>query len=155
MTPSIQQLEQETNTTIPNSYQQVLHSFENILLIETANGDEVDFLSLQKLFQPYDKQHKRYQMVQVFMEDYFQRIQTTTLFNRDTATEIEGKDFFNNLYFASLGDDSALFFHLKDWSIWEFWHDDKSIAKLANSLDEFLENSENIVKDDWSKFLNE
>lgn len=152
---SIQQLEQETNTTIPNSYQQVLHSFENILLIETANGDEVDFLSLQKLFQPYDKHHKGYQMIQVLMQDYFQRNQSTTLFNRDIATEIEGKEFLDNLYFASFGDDSALFFHLKDWSIWEFWHDDKSIGKLANSLDEFLENSETIEKDDWNKFLNE
>ncbi len=151
----IQQLEEKIGNTLPSSYKNILESFENILLIELANEEEVDFHSVQNLLQPYDKLHKSYQMLTILMEDYFARKNTTQLYCRDTENEIDGNTLTENLYFGQMGDDSALFFNLKDMSIWEFWQDDSSVGKIANTFEEFISDFTIIKKDDWDKFLNE
>ncbi|MDM1298321.1 hypothetical protein HXZ94_07375 [Empedobacter falsenii] len=148
-------LEKAINKALPNAYVNLLESFDNILLVELANGEEVDFHSAQSLLQLYDKLHKRYQMLTVLMEDYFVRKNNTQLYCRDTENEIDGITLTENLYFGKMGDDSALFFNLKDMSIWEFWQDDYSVGKISNSFEEFISDFTIIEKDDWNKFLNE
>ena len=44
----------------------------------------------------------------------------------------------NTFVFGSLGDDSRLYFNLSDGSVWDYWLDDKSTHKIANSFDELL-----------------
>lgn len=153
MNTKINEFEKELDINLPESYKNLLTSFEKILLLELANGEEVDFHSVQNLVQPYDKNHKRYQMITVLMEDYLSTKNTSQLYCHDTKSEIESKDFIATIYFGKIGDNSALFFHPKDWSIWEFWQDDCSIGKIADSFDDFIANSEIIEKDNWNTFL--
>lgn len=148
-------LEEAINKALPNAYVNLLESFDNILLIELANGEEVDFHSVQNLLQPYDKLNKRYQMLTVLMEDYFVRKNSTQLYCRDAENEIDGNTLTENFYFGKMGDDSALFFNLKDMSIWEFWQDDSSVGNIANTFEEFMGNFSIIQKDDWNKFTND
>ena len=147
MNKIIIQLEQELNIQLPDTYKFLLNSFNNILAIELKNGEDVDFLSIKKLLEPYNKNSNRYQMIEVLMIDYFSSNKTQTLFCREAQTQIDSSLFAQSFYFATLGDDSRLFFNLKDWSIWEFWMDDKSIKKLANSFEEFMTDSKIIETD--------
>lgn len=154
MKASIQDLDQHTKNELPEAYKLLLNSFNTILVLELKNGEDVDFLSIIKLLEPYNKNSKRHQMVEVLMEDYISSNKTQTLFCRETQTQIEDSFFTENFYFGSMGDDSKLFFNLKDWSVWEFWMDDKSVGKIADNFDEFLVDSKIIEKDDWNIFTN-
>lgn len=154
MKASIQDLDQHTKNELPEAYKLLLNSFNTILVLELKNGEDVDFLSIIKLLEPYNKNSKRHQMVEVLMEDYISSNKIQTLFCRKTQTQIEDSLFTESFYFASMGDDSRLFFNTKDWSIWEFWMDDKSVGKIADNFDEFLIDSKIIEKDDWNIFTN-
>ena len=154
MNTLIQDLDQHTKNELPEAYKLLLNSFNAIQVLELKIGEEVDFLSIKKLLEPYNKSSKRHQMIEVLMEDYTSLNKTQTLFCREKQTQIEDSLFTESFYFASMSDDSRLFFNLKDWSVWEFWMDDKSVSKIADDFDEFIVDSKIIEKDDWNIFTN-
>lgn len=155
MKRQIQQMEIEIGKTLPNAYTTILASFDTILLVALANVKEVDFHSVDRLLQPYDQHHKRYQIVRVLMEDYFIRNNTTRLYSHDIEKERDGSPLTESFYFGKMDDATALFINLKDMSIWEFWQDDCSVSKISNSFEEFISGFTIIEKDDWSQFLKE
>lgn len=94
-------------------------------------------------------------MIRAKLSDQFSEKKSNTIYNRDTESEVDGSAFLNSFYFGNMGDDSRLFFHLEDGSIWDYWLDDGSVGKITATFDELIVNSEVILKDDWNKFLNE
>jgi len=117
----ITETEQKHSFELPAFYKEILSSFDLYCLYQ-YKGKDLDIKNRNLLFEKLSRDYQAWQLLQYLDEP---------------NTE-------NTFVFGSLGDDSRLYFNLSDGSVWDYWLDDKSTHKIANSFDELL--SEEAVK---------
>ena len=100
---------------LPKSYKEILQSFELVCLYE-YKGEELDIWNSNILFSMINRDYYQYELLQYF------------------SVPNVGRTFA----FGSSHDDGRLYFDLTDFSVWEYWLDDGSTHKIADSFDELL-----------------
>ena len=100
---------------LPQSYKEILQSFELVCLYE-YKGEELDIWNSNILFSMINRDYYQYEL-----HEYF-------------SVPNVGRTFA----FGSSHDDGRLYFDLTDFSVWEYWLDDGSTHKIADSFDELL-----------------
>ena len=100
---------------LPKSYKEILQSFELVCLYE-YEGEELDIWNSNILFSMINRDYYQYELLEYF------------------SVPNIGRTFA----FGSSHDDGRLYFDLTDFSVWEYWLDDGSTHKIADSFDELL-----------------
>ena len=100
---------------LPKSYKEILQSFELVCLYE-YKGEELDIWNSNILFSMINRDYYQYELLEYF------------------SVPNVGRTFA----FGSSHDDGRLYFDLTDFSVWEYWLDDGSTHKIADSFDELL-----------------
>lgn len=100
---------------LPQSYKEILQSFELVCLYE-YEGEELDIWNSNILFSMINRDYYQYELLEYF------------------SVPNVGRTFA----FGSSHDDGRLYFGLTDFSVWEYWLDDGSTHKIADSFDELL-----------------
>ena len=100
---------------LPQSYKEILHSFELVCLYE-YKGEDLDIWNSNILFSMINRDYYQYELLEYFSVPNVGR----------------------TLAFGSSHDDGRLYFDLTDFSVWEYWLDDGSTRKIADSFDELL-----------------
>ena len=100
---------------LPKSYKEILQSFELVCLYE-YEGEELDIWNSNILFSMINRDYYQYELLEYF------------------SVPNVGRTFA----FGSSHDDGRLYFDLTDFSVWEYWLDDGSTHKIADSFDELL-----------------
>ncbi len=100
---------------LPQSYKEILQSFELVCLYE-YEGEELDIWNSNILFSMINRDYYQYELLEYF------------------SVPNVGRTFA----FGSSHDDGRLYFDLTDFSVWEYWLDDGSTHKIADSFDELL-----------------
>ena len=100
---------------LPQSYKEILQSFELVCLYE-YEGEELDIWNSNILFSMINRDYYQYELLEYF------------------SVPNIGRTFA----FGSSHDDGRLYFDLTDFSVWEYWLDDGSTRKIADSFDELL-----------------
>ena len=100
---------------LPKSYKEILQSFELVCLYE-YRGEELDIWNSNILFSMINRDYYQYELLEYF------------------SVPNVGRTFA----FGSSHDDGRLYFDLTDFSVWEYWLDDGSTHKIADSFDELL-----------------
>ena len=100
---------------LPKSYKEILQSFELVCLYE-YEGEELDIWNSNILFSMINRDYYQYEFLEYF------------------SVPNVGRTFA----FGSSHDDGRLYFDLTDFSVWEYWLDDGSTHKIADSFDELL-----------------
>ena len=100
---------------LPKSYKEILQSFELVCLYE-YEGEELDIWNSNILFSMINRDYYQYELLEYF------------------SVPNVGRTFA----FGSSHDDGRLYFDLTDFSVWEYWLDDGSTRKIADSFDELL-----------------
>ena len=100
---------------LPQSYKEILHSFELVCLYE-YEGEELDIWNSNILFSMINRDYYQYELLEYF------------------SVPNVGRTFA----FGNSHDDGRLYFDLTDFSVWEYWLDDGSTHKIADSFDELL-----------------
>ena len=100
---------------LPKSYKEILQSFELVCLYE-YKGEELDIWNSNILFSMINRDYYQYELLEYF------------------SVPNIGRTFA----FGSSHDDGRLYFDLTDFSVWEYWLDDGSTHKIADSFDELL-----------------
>ena len=100
---------------LPKSYKEILQSFELVCLYE-YEGEELDIWNSNILFSMINRDYYQYELLEYF------------------SVPNVGRTFA----FGSSHDDGRLYFDLTDFSVWEYWLDDGSTYKIADSFDELL-----------------
>lgn len=100
---------------LPKSYKEILQSFELVCLYE-YEGEELDIWNSNILFSMINRDYYQYELLEYF------------------SVPNVGRTFT----FGSSHDDGRLYFDLTDFSVWEYWLDDGSTHKIADSFDELL-----------------
>ena len=100
---------------LPQSYKEILQSFELVCLYE-YEGEELDIWNSNILFSMINRDYYQYELLEYF------------------SVPNIGRTFA----FGSSHDDGRLYFDLTDFSVWEYWLDDGSTHKIADSFDELL-----------------
>ena len=100
---------------LPQSYKEILQSFELVCLYE-YEGEELDIWNSNILFSMINRDYYQYELLEYF------------------SVPNIGRTFA----FGSSHDDGRLYFDLTDFSVREYWLDDGSTHKIADSFDELL-----------------
>ena len=100
---------------LPQSYKEILQSFELVCLYE-YEGEDLDIWNSNILFSMINRDYYQYELLEYF------------------SVPNVGRTFA----FGSSHDDGRLYFDLTDFSVWEYWLDDGSTHKIADSFDELL-----------------
>lgn len=100
---------------LPQSYKEILQSFELVCLYE-YKGEELDIWNSNILFSMINRDYYQYELLEYF------------------SVPNVGRTFA----FGSSHDDGRLYFDLTDFSVREYWLDDGSTYKIADSFDELL-----------------
>ena len=100
---------------LPKSYKEILQSFELVCLYE-YKGEELDIWNSNILFSMINRDYYQYELLEYF------------------SVPNVGRTFA----FGSSHDDGRLYFDLTDFSVCEYWLDDGSTHKIADSFDELL-----------------
>ena len=100
---------------MPQSYKEILQSFELVCLYE-YKGEELDIWNSNILFSMINRDYYQYELLEYF------------------SVPNVGRTFA----LGSSHDDGRLYFDLTDFSVWEYWLDDGSTHKIADSFDELL-----------------
>ena len=100
---------------LPQSYKEILHSVELVCLYE-YKGEDLDIWNSNILFSMINRDYYQYELLEYF------------------SVPNVGRTFA----FGSSHDDGRLYFDLTDFSVWEYWLDDGSTRKIADSFDELL-----------------
>lgn len=100
---------------LPKSYKEILQSFELVCLYE-YEGEELDIWNSNILFSMINRDYYQYELLEYFSVPNVRR----------------------TFAFGSSHDDGRLYFDLTDFSVWEYWLDDGSTRKIADSFDELL-----------------
>ena len=98
---------------LPKSYKEILQSFELVCLYE-YEGEELDIWNSNILFSMINRDYYQYELLEYF------------------SVPNVGRTFA----FGSSHDDGRLYCDLTDFSVWEYWLDDGSTHKIADSFDE-------------------
>ena len=100
---------------LPQSYKEILQSFELVCLYE-YEGEELDIWNSNILFSMINRDYYQYELLEYF------------------SVPNVGRTFA----FGSSHDDGRLYFDLTDFYVREYWLDDGSTHKIADSFDELL-----------------
>ena len=100
---------------MPQSYKEILQSFELVCLYE-YKGEELDIWNSNILFSMINRDYYQYELLEYF------------------SVPNVGRTFA----FGSSHDDGRLYFDLTDFSVWEYGLDDGSTHKITDSFDELL-----------------
>ena len=118
------ELKRIQHLNLPDSYKEVLTQFEFFCLYE-YEGREIELWSFANLFSYINRDYYQWELLEYF-----------------SAPNAE-----HTFTFDSSHDDARLYFDLTDFSVWEYWLDDDSTDKVADSFDEIISKAKLIDKE--------
>lgn len=123
---------------LPEIYQEILQAFEVYCTLELRSGEELDFFSRTKLQEEFKKGVLFYQGINELLIDSGNQHIEGKVLDRTTSNYLDLSYFSNTFYFGIINQHGRLFFNLKDKSIWSYWLDEGSVAKLTDSLQDLI-----------------
>ncbi|QQU05577.1 hypothetical protein [Myroides odoratus] len=133
---------------LPSVYGGILHSFRQFYVIQLSDGDDVEFYSVDKLVESFNQELQLHQAISQFFLDAASKHPVGKVYCRMSDRDIDVAVFKETFYFGLRGDYGRLFINLANQSIWEYWLDDGSVGYCAPSMDEFLQGSAVLAKDE-------
>lgn len=143
----ITKIEQENNFLLPESYKKLLADFELFMEIEFKDKD-MDIMNKNLVTEPIKKPLQCWQYVNLWVSED-DRIKDNKVIRHDLSSEtIDTERVKNSFMFGSYGDGVRLYFDVLDnMSVWEYWLDEGSVGKIADSFDEIVKHGEIIDKE--------
>lgn len=129
----------------PKSYLQLLQSFNKFLVYDLQDGKEMEFYSSTKLFSKLNTKFGQWQIMDYFNDESNGNF-SRTIISRDSDIQNTNLQTFKSFTFGAF-EGERIFFNLNDFSVWSYWLDEGSIGKIANTFDDFMQNSTFIEKD--------
>ena len=132
------------NILFPQSYKNTLDKFKSFMEIEFKDY-EIDLFNNNLLFDELNS-FPRWNYMEYLVEINKKKQKAENIVQRHDSTEfVDAERVKKGFMFGSSSDGGRLYFDLNDnLSIWEYWLDDGSIGKVADTFDEILEYGETI-----------
>ena len=132
-------IEKNLNILFPQSYKNTLDKFKLFMEIE-FNNYQIDLFNEESLFDNLNG-FPQWCYLKYLVEINKEKQQMPNIVERhDSNGYIDSERVKRGLLFGSLADGARVYFDLEDdFSIWEYWLDDGSIGKVADTFDEILE----------------
>ena len=132
-------IEKNLNILLPQSYKNTLDKFKLFMEIEFKDY-EIDLFNNNLLFDELNS-FPRWNYMEYLVEINKKKQKAENIVQRHDSTEfVDSERVKKGFMFGSSSDGGCLYFDLNDnLSIWEYWLDDGSIGKVADSFDEILE----------------
>ena len=139
-------IEKKLNILFPQSYKNTLDKFKLFMEIEFKDY-EIDLFNNNLLFDELNS-FPRWNYMEYLVEINKKKQKAENIVQRHDSTEfVDSERVKKGFMFGSSSDGGRLYFDLNDnLSIWEYWLDDGSIGKVADTFDEIL-----LVNIDFSK----
>ena len=132
-------IEKNLNILFPQSYKNTLDKFKLFMEIEFKDY-EIDLFNKNLLFDELNS-FPRWNYMEYLVEINKKKQKAENIVQRHDSTEfVDSERVKKGFMFGSSSDGGRLYFDLNDnLSIWEYWLDDGSIGKVADTFDEILE----------------
>lgn len=139
------EIEKRLGIVFPESYKKLLGEFQSFCLLE-YEGKDIDLYNAQQVFEVVNPKSglQQWQYLQEWTKDSaFKQPETQLVARNDNRQTLPIERVANGFVFASGSDGVRIYFDVQDqMSVWEYWLDEGSVGKIANSFDEFLANAE-------------
>lgn len=135
----ISSIEKNLNILFPQSYKNLLDKFKSFMEIEFKDY-EIDLFNNNLLFDELNS-FPRWNYMEYLVETNKKKQKAENIVQRHDSTEfVDSERVKKGFMFGTSSDGGRLYFDLDDHlSIWEYWLDDGSIGKVADTFDEILE----------------
>lgn len=132
-------IEKNLNILFPQSYKNTLDKFKLFMEIEFKDY-EIDLFNNNLLFDELNS-FPRWNYMEYLVEINKKKQKAENIVQRHDSTEfVDSERVKKGFMFGSSSAGGRLYFDLNDnLSIWEYWLDDRSIGKVADTFDEILE----------------
>ncbi len=132
-------IEKNLNILFPQSYKNTLDKFNLFMEVE-FNNYQINLFNEESLFDNLNG-FPQWCYLKYLVEINKEKQQMPNIVERhDSNGYIDSERVKRGLLFGSLADGACVYFDLEDdFSIWEYWLDDGSIGKVADTFDEILE----------------
>ena len=132
-------IEKNLNILFPQSYKNTLDKFKLFMEIEFKDY-EIDLFNNNLLFDELNS-FPRWNYMEYLVEINKKKQKAENIVQRHDSTEfVDAERVKKGFMFGSSSDGGRLYFDLNDnLSIWEYWLDDGSVGKVADTFDEILE----------------
>ena len=132
-------IEKNLNILFPQSYKNTLDKFKLFMEIEFKDY-EIDLFNNNLLFDELNS-FPRWNYMEYLVEINKKKQKAENIVQRHDSTEfVDSERVKKGFMFGTSSDGGRLYFDLNDnLSIWEYWLDDGSIGKVADTFDEILE----------------
>ncbi|GIM51383.1 hypothetical protein CAPN004_04130 [Capnocytophaga cynodegmi] len=139
------EIENKLNRTLPESYKKLMSEFESFCVLEYREK-EIDIRNINRISSPIDTKSglQEWQYLQQWTQDNTHKQPKPELVKRNDSSETLPRErVANGFLFADGSDGVRLYFDIQDnMSVWEYWLDEGSVEKIADSFDELLSKSE-------------
>ncbi|MFK8265320.1 SMI1/KNR4 family protein [Capnocytophaga cynodegmi] len=139
------EIENKLNRTLPESYKKLMSEFESFCVLEYREK-EIDIRNINRLSSSIDTKSglQEWQYLQQWTQNNAHKQPKPELVKRNDSSETLPKEqVANGFLFADGSDGVRLYFDIQDnMSVWEYWLDEGSVRKIADSFDELLSKSE-------------
>ena len=132
-------IEKNLNILFPQSYKNTLDKFKLFMEIEFKDY-KIDLFNNNLLFEELNS-FPNWNYVEYLVEINKKKQKAENIVERHDSTDfVDSERVKKGFMFGSSSDGGCLYFDLNDnLSIWEYWLDDGSIGKVADTFDEILE----------------
>jgi hypothetical protein len=132
-------IEKNLNILFPQSYKNTLDKFKLFMEIEFKDY-EIDLFNNNLLFDELNS-FPRWNYMEYLVEINKKKQKAENIVQRHDSTEfVDSERVKKGFMFGTSSDGGRLYFDLNDnLSIWEYWLDDGSVGKVADTFDEILE----------------
>lgn len=139
------EIENKLNRTLPESYKKLMSEFESFCVLEYREK-EIDIRNINRLSSSIDTKSglQEWQYLQQWTQNNAHKQPKPELVKRNDSSETLPRErVANGFLFADGTDDVRLYFDIQDnMSVWEYWLDEGSVGRIADSFDELLSKSE-------------
>ena len=132
-------IEKNLNILFPQSYKNTLDKFKLFMEIEFKDY-EIDLFNNNLLFDELNS-FPRWNYMEYLVEINKKKQKAENIVQRHDSTEfVDSERVKKGFMFGTSSDGGRLYFNLNEnLSIWEYWLDDGSVGKVADTFDEILE----------------
>ncbi|GJQ07231.1 hypothetical protein CAPN010_13890 [Capnocytophaga cynodegmi] len=139
------EIENKLNRTLPESYKKLMSEFESFCVLEYREK-EIDIRNINRLSSSIDTKSglQEWQYLQQWTQNNAHKQPKPELVKRNDSSETLPRErVANGFLFADGTDGVRLYFDIQDnMSVWEYWLDEGSVGRIADSFDELLSKSE-------------
>lgn len=144
----IAKIEKKFNVALPDSFKSFLEKFHEYMYIsDNKNARDFELYSINTLIEETNylpnKELLTCEKLRYLISENFQKQENGMVKRNDKEGFVSGEHVSNNSICFGGDDGTVLYFDIVDhFSVWEYWKDENSVGKLANSFEMFIENYE-------------